>query len=91
MMSGIFQNSSCDNGIYQSFSEQNTVVGYFKGKWNDGIVKLSDKKETYVGEWKNNLYHGYGIQILACGTIKKGLFQEGKFISEWDFPEDFLN
>ena len=49
-MTGIFEDTCGGNGIYQSFTEQgNTVVGYFKGNWLDGIAKFSNTDETYVG------------------------------------------
>ena len=91
MLLGKFENSSCGDGIYDSTSEQNKILGYFRENELDGVAKFYNTKETYIGEWKKNLYQGYGIQSLACGTVNKGLFKEGKFISEWDFPEDFLN
>ena len=35
---------------------------------------------TYVGEWKNNDWNGWGIWIWSDGTIEKGTYKDGELI-----------
>jgi hypothetical protein len=35
---------------------------------------------TYVGNWKNNDYNGWGIWIGSDGTIEKGIYRNGELI-----------
>ena len=33
----------------------------------------------YIGEWKDDKYHGQGSYVFSNGTIKKGTFINGGF------------
>ena len=60
------------------------------GEWKDGeingqaIQTWGDKNEwagdRYVGEWKDGEMHGQGRYTFADGTIKEGIFENGKFL-----------
>ena len=60
------------------------------GEWKDGeingqaIQTWGDKSEwagdRYAGEWKDGEMHGQGRYTYADGTIKEGIFENGKFL-----------
>ena len=56
---------------------------YFIGYWHEGYVHgkgeyISLTGCSYNGEWINSLYDGYGEELLADGSIYKGMFSKGK-------------
>jgi len=36
--------------------------------------------KKHVGEWKNGLPNGLGVQTYADGRVKKGIWKNGKFL-----------
>ena len=44
------------------------------------LKDISKSYETYVGNFKNDDYNGWGIFIYADGTIEKGIFRNGDLV-----------
>ena len=73
-----------------SFEGQGTYTfegGFCTGSWKrdeyDGQGRLQYKdSSSYVGRFKRGSAHGYGEEILADGTVRKGSWKSGEFIKE---------
>jgi hypothetical protein len=37
-----------------------------------------EQKQSYTGEWENDMQHGFGKEILCDGSVYEGNFVEGK-------------
>lgn len=62
------------------------IKGYGVYSWADG--------RRYEGEWKNGKQHGKGKYILLDGTIKTGIWEDGKrakWVEEQDDAAAALN
>jgi hypothetical protein len=51
--------------------------GQFKGNKANGIGMVKIANGLYIGEWAENLYHGYGRFIKPNLTIYEGFFYKG--------------
>jgi len=58
----------------------------------EGVGKWIDLEENvrYVGEWKNQEFHGKGVYTFANGHVKYGLFECGSFKEDLDFDMDLI-
>lgn len=82
------------------FNEQNDVT-LFEGNIRNGLIEgfgiLNNGfgNKVYVGEFKNNNYHGNGTLYYRSGNMKKyeGLFKNGHFIegSYYDESGSIIN
>ena len=70
-------------GMY-IWASGNYYKGYYKGDLRDGYGEMYWADHShYKGNWHLGLQHGYGILIdQTTGEVKKGLFEQGKFICE---------
>lgn len=56
---------------YEGFSKNGKFNGLGEYYWNEG--------ENYIGEWKNDLFHGYGIYVnKEYGFTYDGYWEDGK-------------
>ena len=40
------------------------------------------KGDKYVGEWKDDKYHGQGTLTFADGSVQKGTWRDGEFLQD---------
>ena len=59
--------------------------GYYSGTLENGVIQgngvyVFDNGDKYEGQWKENLYHGYGVYECCSGDFKKyeGGWKNGK-------------
>jgi hypothetical protein len=38
----------------------------------------ADNSKKYIGEWRNDLYHGHGKESWSDGSFFEGVFAQGK-------------
>ena len=63
-------------------SSGNKYVGEYRdGKKSKGTYTWADG-DKYVGEFKNDTYHGKGTFTFADGTVKSGIWADGKYLYE---------
>ena len=58
------------------------VADVFDGQlvqgWAQGLGRLTKKNGVYIGEWKNSLQDGNGMQHMYNGTWYQGQWKQGK-------------
>jgi hypothetical protein len=58
------------------------VADVFDGQlvqgWAQGMGRLTRKNGIYIGEWKNSLQDGNGVQHMYNGTWYQGQWKQGK-------------
>ena len=61
-----------DGGKYKGKLLDGKAHGY--GTWTSGCGQLS-----YKGHWKNDQYHGYGVNVYKKGDTYNGEWKNGKW------------
>lgn len=54
-------------------------IGEWKDGQRNGVGKLKTAKESYQGEFANDLYHGNGTLFIG-NVMRKGVFDRGAFL-----------
>ena len=66
-------------GVFASDLPRCPSSGYFDKCFGTWTFEDGDK---YVGEWKDDKYHGQGTYAYADGTVEEGIWKEGEFVGE---------
>ena len=53
---------------------------FFKDEYHGRGEVSFPNGDTYEGNYKNNLQHGFGVYTFSDGRIESGQYEKGKFI-----------
>jgi len=71
-------------------SSEGAFIGNVLNGEKNGIGRLDySDGGYYIGRFKNSMPCGEGIQVLDCGTVRKGIFNLNEFHA-FDFNEAIL-
>jgi len=75
------------DGFYEELKLENEDSIYTGNIVNNlkngkGFVKFTKYNATYDGEWKDDLYHGFGIFLYGNGDVYEGFWENGKYNGE---------
>jgi hypothetical protein len=71
------------DGMFDGYGKYTFNEGYYEGDWKlgryDGQGELQYKDGgKYTGEFRNSVAHGFGLEVKADGTTRKGVWTNGK-------------
>ena len=62
--------------------DENCISGNCENGYGTYVFEGEWEGDRYVGEFKNNMFHGQGTYTFNDGTVIKGLFETDEFIGE---------
>lgn len=78
----VYEGDFCD-GMFDGFGKYKFDGGYYEGDWKEGKYDGNGELHyanglKYSGEFRNSVAHGFGIEVAADGTKRRGLWENGQ-------------